>query len=135
MKSKKHYGRALEVIDGDTFIFKPFFGKPINIRLFAVDAWELDQRGGQRARKYLSWLLSWSIVRVIPQSSSYHRIVAKVHTLSLVGWWPVGAQLVFAGDAVIDARYAKNDVLLKWCRRFAVIRGAGWGKAPRYFRK
>lgn len=83
------------VIDGDSFIL----ANQQRIRLFAVDAPELEFCGGQEAKAYLEQLILKKVVRIERVFiDSYQRVNAKVY---------LGNKLVNA--AILKAGWARYD--------------------------
>lgn len=75
-------GRLIHVVDGDTLDVAGTDGAPVRVRLYAVDAPESDQPGGETAALELqTWIRNWGDgdVTVKPKSVDQHgRIVAHV---------------------------------------------------------
>ncbi len=62
------------ILDGDTVVVARE-----RIRLFGMDAPEMDQSGGEAARNHLRWLIAGRVVVVAPIERDHHgRIVARV---------------------------------------------------------
>ena len=74
-------GVALEVHDGDSFVFRAADGARIRVRLSGIDAPEHDQPHGERARRGLRELLRDARIRLEPvKRDPYDRLVARAST-------------------------------------------------------
>jgi len=74
-RGPSHDGHDPYVIDGDTIV-----SDRVRIRLSGIDAPEMSQQGGSRARTYLIRLIAGGAVRIEPIGTDrYGRTVARVH--------------------------------------------------------
>lgn len=128
-------GLVLDVHDGDTVTVAPGgdASTPLTIRLYGVDAPELEQPGGVAARSWLAGQLpAGAEVEVIPYGvDRYGR------ALGLLQCGPVGQRrtlngnLVAAGHAWVEPRYCRAKFCKAWTRlqREAHASGLGlWSK-------
>jgi endonuclease YncB( thermonuclease family) len=67
-----------KVIDGDTFEVKVKIQDTNFVRIAKFSAPELNQFGGQSAKRKLKRLIEGKIVTLVPKGRSYGRIVADV---------------------------------------------------------
>lgn len=58
-------GTVASVIDGDTVVFAPAKGKPLEVRLAGIDAPEICQDGGAAARAFLAEKVQGKPVRLV----------------------------------------------------------------------
>lgn len=74
-RGPSHDGHDPFVIDGDTIV-----SDGLRIRLAGIDAPELSQPGGAKARSHLIRLIAGGAVRIEPLGTDrYGRLVARVH--------------------------------------------------------
>jgi endonuclease YncB( thermonuclease family) len=103
-----HEGRVIAVDDGDTLTVLTRTGARLRIRLAEIDAPELAQRYGQRARQSLAHLTLQRPVRIVEQTKDrYGRIVGRVY----VGELDVSAELLRLGMAWSYRQYAQDPAL------------------------
>lgn len=93
--------RSDRVIDGDTFVVTDL----AVIRLWGVDAPEMDQPFGQEAKEALIKLLGHRRLTIEQKGTSFRRLVARVHA----GRQDVALELLKQGLAWHDSRYAPKQ--------------------------
>lgn len=71
--------KVRRVIDGDTFEVYRKVGNTRRIRLAGVNAPELYQFGGLKAKARLKKLIEGRTVTIVPKARSYGRLVANVN--------------------------------------------------------
>lgn len=72
-------GIAVDVADGDSFVFRGGDGQRVRIRLSGIDAPERDQPWADRSRRHLRDLLDDARLRLEPvKRDPYDRLVARV---------------------------------------------------------
>ena len=103
--------RISSVSDGDTIkVLRD--GSVVTIRLYGIDAPELDQPFGKAARRCLAALVSHKSVDIEPVTAdSYQRIVSVVR---LTDGTLVNSHLVEAGCAWVYPRYCRRKCCLEW---------------------
>ncbi len=95
-------GRVVTVPDGDTLTLRTDGGREVKVRLFGIDAPEMDQDWGRPARRLLSGLTDRRTVRVEQYGrDQYGRVVGRV----FVEDRPVDREMVAAGRAWVYERY------------------------------
>lgn len=100
-------GTVVKVLDGDSFWLD--HGDAVTkIRLRFVDAPELDQPYGDKAKAFTEKFVKGQQVTVYPFGKSYDRVLATAY----VGDKSLIEELVKAGLGWIDQRYTKNKKLL-----------------------
>lgn len=112
---EKHYYyvdsvKVLDILDGDTFtgLYK---NKRIRIRLYGIDAPELNQPYGLNSRQILSRLISNKIVELSHISKGkYGRTIAMVHYDGL----NVNAEMVRLGAAWVYDEYCEASLRKTW---------------------
>ncbi|UQZ90899.1 hypothetical protein C4J81_17450 [Deltaproteobacteria bacterium Smac51] len=73
-------GRVVKVHDGDTFTMIDSGDQKIKVRLFGIDAPELDQAHGRESRRYLRELLEGHEVRVESRGfDQYDRLLGLIY--------------------------------------------------------
>ena len=93
------------VIDGDTIAVRERSGKPLRVRLGAIDAPEMDQAGGPASRRYLQAQLANQPLRIrAGKKDRYGRLVATVYA----GPRDINLDLVRAGMAWYYRRFSKE---------------------------
>lgn len=91
------------VVDGDTFYLK---GEATRFRIWAINAPELDEKGGQRAARYLRNLTSSKPLRCeIRGKDRYGRHVARCF---LPDGRDIAFDMITAGHAVELRQYSKG---------------------------
>ncbi|MEL6426822.1 MAG: thermonuclease family protein [Pseudomonadota bacterium] len=91
------------VIDGDTITFKQF---DLRIRLFGIDAPEMDEPGGEAARDFLKSLISTGdLLSDFIEEDRFDRLVARLY---LPNGQDVSALMIEAGHAVEFCLYSGN---------------------------
>lgn len=104
-------GKILDVHDGDTVTVAPGGDAttPVTIRLYGVDAPELDQPGGDAARVWLAGQLpAGSKVEVIPYGvDRYGRAQALLQRGKAGKRRTLNSDLVAAGHAWVEPRYCR----------------------------
>lgn len=114
-------GKILDVHDGDTVTVAPEGDAttPVVIRLYGVDAPELDQPGGDAARVWLAGQLpAGSKVEVIPYGvDRYGRALALLQRGKAGKRRTLNSDLVAAGHAWVEPRYCRA----KFCREWAKL--------------
>lgn len=103
-------GRALDVQDGDSFVFQGDNGTRLKIRVSGIDAPEREQPFADASRRYLGALLRGRRLRIEPiKRDVYDRMVARVIVLD--GEPPerdAGLALLDAGLAWYFRRYRSD---------------------------
>ena len=95
-------GQVVGVHDGDTLTLRVVGNQPVKVRLAGLDAPELDQTYGQKAKRALSALAFGKEARVeSPESDKYGRTLGTV----FVGAVNVNAELVKRGAAWVYRAY------------------------------
>ena len=98
-------GRVVRISDGDTLTLLTQNRKQVKIRLHGIDAPELRQAWGQRAKQALSSLTFNKIVRVQEtDQDQYGRIVGIVYREQI----PINETLIASGHAWVYRKYNKN---------------------------
>jgi endonuclease YncB( thermonuclease family) len=98
-------GQVIAVNDGDTLVVR-LEGRNQRVRLAEIDAPELHQPYGQRAREFLSGLVLGRKVHVQPVTvDTYERLVAHVRTED---GRDLSEELLRAGLAWWYRRYSRN---------------------------
>ena len=124
---KEFSGRVSRVADGDSIEMKQS-GRTIRIRLYGIDAPELNQDHGPEARDWLADRLLGKTVRIETQDiDQYERLVALV----FIDDAPINQALVSAGQAWVYERYCSIDLCRQMQRdeREARQKKLGlWGK-------
>lgn len=109
-------GRVVGVYDGDTITVLTPAKEQLKVRLYGVDAPELKQPFGSRAKEELSSLVFGREVRLqVSQRDRYGRIVARVY----VGDTEVNVLMVQRGYAWWYRDYAKRAKELETAEREA----------------
>lgn len=131
-------GRVIKISNGDTIhlqYIKPVTGqyKKIKIRLYSIDAPEMEQPGGQEAKHQLSEYLHGAIVKVrVVNIDAYGRYVGEIwftrpHTYEDMN---VNLAMVRSGLAWVYQKYAKNPEYL-YAEEKAQIEKLGiWSLGP-----
>ena len=102
-------GQVLKVSDGDSLIVADGQGQRVKVRLYGVDAPELDQPHGRASRDYLAALTLRKVVRLERHGQDqYGRLLARVF---LEDGRPLDELLVNSGQAWVYEQYC--DEL--WC--------------------
>ena len=74
-------GRVVGVPDGDTIVVRDERGRDVRVRLYGIDAPELHQRGGEKARELLlRMVMDRKVYLVTIDRDGYGRDVAHVRT-------------------------------------------------------
>lgn len=108
--SRQISGQVTYVIDGDTFQLSSQLGN-IRIRIAEIDAPELQQAYGQKAKSYLKGLIeSGTIICSIMEKDRYGRYIAKVHVPGIRNI-DVATEMVRAGYAWHYKKYSTNQEL------------------------
>jgi endonuclease YncB( thermonuclease family) len=101
------FGPLVRVKDGDTFVVK-VQGYAMDFRLAGVDAPELDQPYGLKARKELTALIGRQQCVLVPiDTDRYGRTVAHLW----IGKTYVNGEMVRRGAAWFDAEFAADESL------------------------
>lgn len=101
------YGPVIRVADGDTLEVK-VQGVVMDFRLAEVDAPEMDQRYGTKAREELAALVAGKSIVLVPSDTDrYGRTVAY----AWAGAVCVNAELVRRGAAYFYSEYSASDFL------------------------
>lgn len=117
-------GRVVGISDGDTLILRVEGGERMGIRLAGIDAPELDQPYGARAKQALTTLARDRTARVeVVDRDEYGRLVGTVQ----VGGRNVNAALVEQGAAWVYRRYNRDPQLLVLEDRARSARRGLWG--------
>lgn len=102
--------KVIDVNDGDTFTCFTDENEQVKVRLAEIDAPELNQPYGDRARQALYSLISSEMVRLdVQDTDSYGRTVARVKR---VDGLDVNAEQVRAGAAWVYPKHLKDKSLL-----------------------
>ena len=126
-------GVVLSVHDGDTVTIAPAgdAGCPMRIRLYGIDAPELEQDGGIASRDHLHGLLpQGAAVEVIPKGEDrYGRTVALIARDGHV----VNSGMVADGQAWVFTKYCRDAMCKRWheAQKDAARRKTGIWKARR----
>lgn len=124
-------GTVLSVHDGDTITVAPGGDRttPMSIRLYGVDAPELDQPGGEEAATWLiRELPSGSPVEIIAlDMDRYGRIVGLVQSGEPDQRRTLNAALVQSGQAWVEPQYCKARFCRQWKREERRARHARLG--------
>lgn len=106
---KAEVGKVVSVHDGDTITVLLDTKASVKVRLWGIDAPELKQDYGNKAREALSDLLAGKRVDFdAKQKDRYGRIVSKVTLLTSPKNKDVGAEMLGAGFAWWYVEYAKK---------------------------
>ena len=104
-------GQVAYVIDGDTFQLSSHKLGDIRIRIAEIDAPELQQQYGQKAKSYLRDLIeSKDVICSITEKDRYGRYIAKINVPGTRNI-DVGAEMVRAGYAWHYKKYSGNQEL------------------------
>ena len=119
-------GTVLDVHDGDTMTVAPMgdVRTPLKIRLYGIDAPELEQKGGPQSRDHLLALVQpGQNVEVIPMSvDQYSRTVALIATDRVLN-----ADMLEAGQAWAYPQYCKAAFCKGWQKREREAKAARLG--------
>ena len=108
-------GQVVGVYDGNTLTGRVAGNRPVKVRLAGLDAPELDQTYGQKAKRALSALAFGKEARVeSPESDKYGRTLGTVW----VGAVNVNAELVKRGAACVPYARKMSILVSKHLRRF-----------------
>lgn len=113
-------GIVLDVHDGDTVTVAPGGddATPLAIRLYGVDAPELDQSGGEEARDWLAdQLPAGAPVDVIPYGVDRYGRALGLLQCGAARRRTLNSGLVAAGHAWVEPRYCRA----KFCREWATL--------------
>jgi endonuclease YncB( thermonuclease family) len=101
-------GRVAQVHDGDTFTMTAPGNKRIKVRLFGLDAPELDQAHGRESRRYLRELIEGREVRVTGRGlDQYGRLLGLVHRPD---GYSLSRDLAAAGQVWVYENYCDIDL-------------------------
>lgn len=104
---------VLDVHDGDTVTVAPMgdVRAPMKVRLYGIDAPELDQKGGPQSRDHLRSLVSpGQDVEVIPMKiDQYRRTVALLSTDRVLN-----ADMLEAGQAWFCPQFCQSSFCKGW---------------------
>lgn len=115
--------RVTRVHDGDTLT-----AAGVRVRLYGIDAPELDQPGGQASRDHLASLVLGREVEVEPRDrDDYGRTVAVV---LLPDGRDVNALMVKAGQAWVYRKYCRHCYAMRTDEAWARLRGLGLWSDP-----
>ena len=113
-------GKISDVHDGDTVTVAPGgdAATPVTIRLYGVDAPEMDQSGGAAARAWLAKQLpTGATVEVIPYGvDRYGRALALLQRGKAGKRRTLNSDLVAAGHAWVEPRYCRAKFCRKWAK-------------------
>jgi micrococcal nuclease len=105
-------GKVVHLDDGDSGSAL-YRGRPVKFRLYGIDAPELHQDFGRKARSFCSKLLFHRVVEIEPlDRDPYEREVALV----FVDGKCVNEEMVKAGFAWVYLRYCRNSRCAGWLR-------------------
>ncbi len=100
--------RVVRVSDGDSLTVRTADGREAKLRLYGVDAPEMNQPHGPEAKKFLDNLVGGQEINVRRQDiDQYGRLVARV----FLGQTQIDQTLVEAGQAWVYERYCDRP----WC--------------------
>lgn len=104
-------GQVTYVIDGDTFqLSSQKLGK-IRVRIAEIDAPELNQAYGKKAKSYLKGLIETeTVICRIMEKDKYGRYIAKVEVPRMMEL-DVATEMVRTGYAWHYNKYSKNQAL------------------------
>ena len=102
--------RVVDVIDGDT-VYVDHRGEREKIRLYGVDAPEVDQDWGRAAKKFLSrWKDKLVNVRIVSFEGDYGRLICLLYG----GEVCLNEELIRNGLAWVYRTYCRNSICKKW---------------------
>lgn len=138
INSYVYEGQVLYIYDGDTIlVHKPKDENVYKVRLYGIDACEIQQEYGKEAKDYLTKILLNQNVKVVVQNMDYYgREVANIY---LDGRW-INKELVMYGYAHFYSKYSNDSELLQ-AQKYAMINKLGIWKngnrvtIPEDFRK
>ena len=105
-------GRVVGVSDGDTITVLVDSHQQHRIRLAEIDAPELRQPYGQKAKQALSTLVFAKDIRVITSGKDrYGRLIGRAYAPGMPHELDVSAQMVQDGAAWVFTRYATDPSL------------------------
>ena len=103
MQKNKMTSRVSYVVDGDTFYLE---GQRASVRLWAINAPEMDEDGGQAAALYLAHMIDTEMLTCDFRAvDRYGRHIARCF---LPDGRDVGAEMIRAGHAKELKRYSKG---------------------------
>lgn len=102
LEPKRYAGKVQYVIDGDTLILS---GSKERLRLWGVDAPEIDQKGGYKAKTVLADMVEGKRITFIKITSDrYGRTVARI----FVKKQEINLAIIESGHAQEYCRYSKG---------------------------
>lgn len=102
-------GIVTRVIDGDT-VEMDIEGKLVNVRLFGVDAPELNQSFGRESKDFLTrWILDEELIVVPRDIDHYDRLVAGLYRSSDKGISAISIGMTYAGYGWAYREYLKDE--------------------------
>lgn len=121
--SPTYTGKVIHISDGDTLKILVDHTQ-LNIRLSDIDAPEMGQHHGGKAKQVLGNFVFGKIVTVAQGSTDlYGRIVGRVY----LGNLDVNAWMVKEGHAWVNRMYSKDQSLYKLEREAKAVRKGLWG--------
>lgn len=103
-------GRVVGVHDGDTITVLTQDNEQIKVRLAEIDAPELDQPYGKKAKQTLSGLVFGKDISIVPITiDKYKRTVARIYD----GSADINLAMVKAGAAWAYRKYLTDDAILE----------------------
>ena len=119
-------GKVVRVIDGDSIHVKINDEQFLIVRLFGVDAPELDQRFGQRSKKYLSTLILNQVIQLqFLELDNYGRRLAIIFNDEGLN---INLDLIETGHAWVYQNYFADPKWLSLQRQAKEGRKGLWRK-------
>ena len=116
------------VHDGDTFQARRLF-VTYKVRLWGVDAPEIDQPFGDVAKAKLVKLLRCRRVKLVVKGWHRERMVADVLVWKWVWWRSVGGYLLLSGLATYEPQYAPSAYMYRTYEAVAkLLRRGQWSQ-------
>lgn len=127
---QKHpVGRVVRVVDGDTIVVRTSGGEKVKVRVWGIDAPEMNQPGGRQAKAAAErWCLGkeFRLVKEGRGSDRYGRVIARV--IIVPGRSDLGLTQIRSGWAWHFAKYAPDEEKYREAQLWAASRGLGvWG--------
>ena len=119
-------GKVVRVIDGDSIHVKINDEQFLIVRLFGIDAPELDQRFGQRSKKYLSTLILNQVIQLqFLELDNYGRRLAIIFNDEGLN---INLDLIETGHAWVYQNYFADPKWLSLQRKAKEGRKGLWRK-------
>ena len=117
-------GRVIDVADGDTVTILTQNQEKIKIRLAGIDCPEGSQVHGEKAKQFISSLVSERRVRIIPDTiDQYGRTVATL----LINGENLNRQIIAFGHGWVYRKYCTADYCNDWLKLEQTARDARVG--------